>query len=131
MKTLDASEVRANELDELDSMVKNLEPESPLAFFIACLSAAVRSGDDLILGKPTELVSPSQAAKLLGISRTHLYKVLDSGELPCVAVGRDRRISLGDVEALLRVRDEASKRMAEGFAHLDVARDKARAELDF
>ena len=39
------------------------------------------------------LVSVSQASKLLSLSRSTLYSLMDKGELPYVKLGRARRIS--------------------------------------
>jgi excisionase family DNA binding protein len=45
-----------------------------------------------------DVLTPSKAAAILGVSRTHLYKILDAGVLPFHVVGeRDRRISMSDV----------------------------------
>lgn len=130
MKTLDATSVSPTDLDRLEGTLKSMEPDSALAFFLASVAAAVRDGSDVIAGKPTELVTPAQAAKLLGISRVHLYKVMDAGEIPFVSVGRDRRIALEDVKQLLTERDAASKSMAEQFARMATLRSAAIDALD-
>lgn len=130
MKTLDASAVNLIDLERLEEAVKVMDPDSSLTFFLASLAAAVRDGDDVIAGKPSDLVTPAQAAKLLGISRVHLYKVIDAGELPFVPVGRDRRVSLADVKALLDARDAASKSLAERFARTSGARRAALNSID-
>lgn len=130
MKTLDATTVNAQDLDRLDVAVKSMDPDSDLALFLASVAAAVRAGSDVIAGKPSEFLTPAQAAKLLGISRVHLYKVMDAGEVPFTQVGRDRRIALEDVKALLVERDAASTNMAERFARVSVAREAALDALD-
>lgn len=38
------------------------------------------------------LMTVSEAAKFLGISRSALYNIMDAGELPYVKLGRARRI---------------------------------------
>ncbi|MDU0479729.1 helix-turn-helix domain-containing protein [Staphylococcus chromogenes] len=50
-----------------------------------------------ILARDVELTT-SQAAELLGVSRPHIVKLLDTGELPGRKVGSHRRLRLGDVE---------------------------------
>lgn len=125
MKTLDASTVARDDLDRLESTLKAMTPDSELAFFLAAVAAAVRDGSDVIAGKPSDLVTPAQAAKLLGVSRVHLYKVMDAGDLPFVSVGRDRRVALSDVKELLEVRDRASKELAERFARASAVRQRA------
>jgi excisionase family DNA binding protein len=125
MKTLDASTVDQQDLQRLEDTVKSMPQDSELAFFLAAIAAAVRDGSDLIAGKPSDLVTPAQAAKLLGISRVHLYKIMDAGEISSVSVGRDRRLALSDVKALLEERDAAGKEMAERFARTTATREAA------
>lgn len=85
---------------------------------IEVLTETLRSGRDVIVAGADELVTPSQAAKILGVSRTHLYKVLDAGALPFSVVGsRDRRIAMSDLRAYV-ARAEELRRVA--------ARDTAR-----
>ncbi|MFC6697035.1 helix-turn-helix domain-containing protein [Nocardioides daphniae] len=130
MKTLDASTVHADDLDRLEDTLKTMQPDSELAFFLAALAAAVRDGSDIIAGREADLVTPAQAAKLLGISRVHLYKVMDAGDIPFVQVGRDRRLALGDVKTLLNERNAASKELAERLARTSDARAAALDSLD-
>jgi len=49
-----------------------------------------------ILPSATEMTTQA-AADLLGCSRPHLFKLLDSGEIPFVKVGRHRRIKYEDL----------------------------------
>lgn len=50
----------------------------------------------------TDLISTGQAAALLGSSRQHVVDLCDSGRLPCVRVGKHRRLERTTVEAFLR-----------------------------
>jgi len=45
-------------------------------------------------------VNLEEAARSLGISRTSLYRLLRSGDLPSAKIGRSRRVRPIDVEAL-------------------------------
>jgi excisionase family DNA binding protein len=47
------------------------------------------------------LLSPLDAASLLGIGRTTLYKLLAEGTLPSVQIGRCRRIRRTDLDAFV------------------------------
>ncbi len=46
-------------------------------------------------------VSPAEAARLAGISRSSLYKLLSSGDLPSFKLGKRRLIRVDDLDALL------------------------------
>lgn len=41
---------------------------------------------------PKLAYTPAEAADLLGVTRQHLYRFLNSGELPSFYLGRSRRI---------------------------------------
>jgi excisionase family DNA binding protein len=43
---------------------------------------------------------PAEAAELLGISRKHLYTLINSGELRSTTIGRARRIPRTELERL-------------------------------
>lgn len=48
------------------------------------------------------LLSPTDAARLLGCGRTHLYGMLNRGELRSILVGRLRRIPRTEIEAYIQ-----------------------------
>jgi len=50
----------------------------------------------------TLLLSPSDAARLLGCGRTYLYAMLRRGELRSIRVGRLRRIPRTEIEAYIK-----------------------------
>lgn len=74
-------------------------------------------------------LSHNAAAKRLGMSRTHLYKLLDDGEIPSHRVGRDRRILVRDLVTFQIARDESRRRLAADFNHRDAVDARAAAEL--
>jgi|HubBroStandDraft_4_1064222.scaffolds.fasta_scaffold00009_19 excisionase family DNA binding protein len=47
------------------------------------------------------LLTVSQAATVLNIGRTLLYRLMDQGELGYVKIGRTRRIRTADIDALV------------------------------
>jgi excisionase family DNA binding protein len=47
------------------------------------------------------LLTVEQAAKLLGIGRSHIYQLISKGQLETVRLGRCRRIRPEAVEALV------------------------------
>ena len=52
--------------------------------------------------KAMELLTVLEAAKLLKLDRTTLYKLIKSGEIPAVRVGTQWRIPLEEVEIKIR-----------------------------
>ncbi|MTD12886.1 excisionase family DNA-binding protein [Nakamurella sp. YIM 132087] len=84
----------------------------------------MRSGQDLTFSADDTQLTPAQAAKILGMSRGHLYKLLDSGIIPSTHVGRDRRLKLSEVGEYAKSRQRDQALLAERFAHAD--RDRQR-----
>jgi excisionase family DNA binding protein len=115
MKTLPTDGIPAEQIDVLDEFAATgVGPEMRdlLQSVIHCL----RAGDDLAAISPEMDFRPSQAAERLGMSRTHLYKLLDQGEIMFHRVGRDRRIKLRDLVAFEERRQRDRRELAERFA---------------
>jgi len=55
------------------------------------------SGADVIIEPKATFLSTGEAAERLGMSRSYLLKLLESGEIPFTRVGTHRRIHLSDV----------------------------------
>jgi excisionase family DNA binding protein len=121
METISARHVDRHELDQLDELAASFSDPS-LRAAVSSLVCTVRSGVDAVVAAKEEYVTPSEAAKLLGMSRGHLYKVLDAGVLPSINVGRDRRVAINDVLQFQSNRREDKRRLAERFAHADINR---------
>ncbi len=66
-------------------------------------------GRAVVLVPENQQLTTQRAADLLGFSRPHLVKLLESGELPYHKVGTHRRIHLKDVIAYQKRRDSARK----------------------
>jgi excisionase family DNA binding protein len=47
------------------------------------------------------LFTPIQAAKIMGISRSHVYTLMDQGRLESVNIGRCRRITANQIEKFI------------------------------
>lgn len=54
-------------------------------------------GEGVVVGSLETLLTTSQAADMLGVSRTYLVQLLEAGELPCEFRGTHRRIRLGEL----------------------------------
>jgi excisionase family DNA binding protein len=51
-------------------------------------------------------VSPSEAARLIGVGRTRLYELIRNRELPSFTLGRRRLIRVAAIEAWLSNKEE-------------------------
>lgn len=73
-------------------------------------------GEGVVVGSLETLLTTSQAAQMLGVSRTYLVQLLEAGELPCEFRGTHRRIRLGEIvkfsEAFTRRRRAALDEVA-------------------
>ncbi len=45
--------------------------------------------------------SPGEAAEALGVSRQHIYNLMNAGQLRSVSFGRSRRIAASELERVL------------------------------
>lgn len=77
--------------------------------------AAMRAGDAVSVVALRREVTTGEAARILGISRQHVVRLIDAGKLPArvTRAGRHRRVSTAD---LLRIKEKRE---------LDVARADA------
>lgn len=114
MKTLMTSNVPIEQLDALEQYASGAPME--LRELLLSLSHCVRDGDELVVIDASRTVTPSQAAGRLGMSRSHLYKLLDRGEIPYHHVGRDRRIRMQDIIEFEEQRQRDRRELAERFA---------------
>lgn len=122
------SRVTQHELTQLDTFAESLD-EGDLRSLLTTLATALRGGDDVALMSIDAEYTPSQVAKRLRMSRTHLYKLLDSGQIPSHHVGRDRRIRGRDILGFEQQRQAERRTLAEGFAKAEAIRRAAVDEL--
>ncbi|MBW4030116.1 MAG: helix-turn-helix domain-containing protein [Acidobacteria bacterium] len=47
------------------------------------------------------LVTVSEAGRVLAISRSKVYELMDAGDIPSVCIGRSRRIRVSDLESFV------------------------------
>lgn len=96
---------------------------------LARLAMDLSQGRDVVLLPASEEISPAAAARILGMSRPHLCKLLDAGAIPHTRVGRDRRINVEDVSEFLRKRELARCELAERVARNGTERSELVARL--
>jgi len=97
---------------------------APLYGLLQNLVSVLQEGRSLVVMPEEKQLTTQQAGELLGMSRPYIIRLLDAGEMPCILVGRHRRISLRDVLAYAKRRAEARR------AALDrMARDAYEAGL--
>ena len=130
---LDVLEVEPSAVDEqtlasLSEFVDGLE-ESALRDLLFALTGSLTSGNTVALLDVDADYTPAQVAQRLRMSRTHLYKLLDSGQIPSHRVGRDRRVSGRDIVSFERHRQEERRALAERFANAEAIRRGAVGEL--
>lgn len=114
MKLISTSPMPDARIDELTSLAHDASPE--LQDVLTSLAASLREGDDVVAFEVDETLTPNQAAQRLGMSRTHLYKLLDDGTIASHRVGRDRRIAARDLLTFSAQRDADRRELAERFA---------------
>lgn len=128
IREVDAANVATEQLDALREFASTLD-KSDLRDLLLGLTQCVEAGADVALVGIDSELTPNQVAARLKMSRTHLYKLLDSGAIASHRVGRDRRIAFADVVAFERKRQRDRRELAERFAHADVDRSAAIDEL--
>lgn len=99
----------------VDDNIRVTIPESVLGFLTELL-------DNLGMGKAVSILpveselSTQQAADILNVSRPHLVKMLEEGEIPYHTVGKHRRIYTRDLMEYKSKRDEERERLLDELA---------------
>jgi excisionase family DNA binding protein len=127
MQTIETSNITAEQLAALDVYAQSAGPE--LRHALLSVVRCVRDGAKLAVVDSNETLTPNDAAKRLGMSRTHLYKLLDCGEIPFDHVGRDRRIRVHDLLDFEACRQRDRHELAQRFAAQRKTREGAIDEL--
>lgn len=85
---------------KIDGYKKALEvPKSAVNMFFKILESMAEGNTFAVFIADDNDVSTQQAADILGVSRPHLVKLLESGEIPFFKTGTHRRIDIQDVIA--------------------------------
>ncbi len=59
--------------------------------------------------RPQRLIDPVQAAEYLGVSRSKIYEMIASGELPVVRSGRSTLLDKDDLDGWIKTHKEHGK----------------------
>jgi excisionase family DNA binding protein len=71
------------------------------------------SGAEVLVQPKRTLLTTGEAAERLGMSRSYLLRLLESGQIPYTTVGSHRRIQLSDVVSYGRERDRRRREQLE------------------
>lgn len=127
MEPITTTAIPTSQLDALDEYADTAPVQ--LQELLQRLAHHLRAGDDIVACDSDAALTPNQAAKLLRMSRTHLYKLLDDGVIPSYRVGRDRRIRVTSLIEFDEARAHDQRELAERFAHQKQTRDAVIDEL--
>ena len=116
--TLSSKDANSTSLRDIENALVHL-PQGELHNALCKMADSLQSGQDVIIAAEQEEISPAQAARILGVSRAHFYKILDTGAIPFRVVGaRDRRIAMADIKVYLHRTEELRRVNSKQAAHL-------------
>lgn len=95
---------------------ESLELPDRLADLLDDVAEALAEGSDVSVIRNEALVTTTQAAKILGVSRPTLVRLLDQGEISYAQPGTHRRLKLTDVLAYREERERRSEELHRAMA---------------
>lgn len=125
MPTFDVATIPKAEVEALDSFAHSTAGPELHDLIDAIIECIGHGASAISLDVENAELTPNQAAARLGMSRTHLYKLLDSGEIPSHRVGRDRRIRVIDLAEFESQRQRDRRELTERFANREQTRQGA------
>lgn len=100
----------------VDEHGKRTELPRPIYDLLVRVATALQEGKVISLVPETQELTTQAAANILGVSRPHLIKLVESGELPFHKVGAHRRIRLKDLMEYQRLRDRGRREALDEMA---------------
>ena len=85
---------------------KRMELPEPIFLLLKSIARNMQLGQSMVMLPDHQPLSSQEAADLLGVSRPHVVKLMESGQLPYHKAGTHRRIYLKDLAAYQAQRDE-------------------------
>ena len=128
MQTISTSGVPAEQIRHLEKFAE-AQPSPEMRDVLLSVVRCLQNGDQLAIVDDNATLTPNEVAERLGMSRTHLYKLLDRGEIVSHRVGRDRRILVRDLIPFEERRQRDRRELAERFAHQSATRSGAVDEI--
>ena len=111
LASLEAHSLTAGEISDLREVISKNE-DSKLAVLLGRIIDASQNGVDINLLSSEAEFSPNQASELLKMSRPHLLKFMDRGELPFHTVGTHKRIKMSDLLQFMEAREAGAEILA-------------------
>lgn len=90
---------------EFVSPNQRIELPDPLTDVMTRAAGLLAEGHNVVVMANDEMLTTQSAAKLLNVSRQHVVRLIDKGDLPATMVGSHRRIRAIDVENYRHARD--------------------------
>ena len=128
--TLAVDSVDPMELDQVNALAATLPQGSPVAVLLQGVVRAVARGSDVTLFDSDSEITPNEAAKLLHMSRPHLLKFMDRGELEFHRVGSHRRIRMSHLLDFIDRRERANADIAHAFGNHAAIANHVRDETN-
>lgn len=100
----------------VDEHGNRTELPRPIYDLLVRVATALQEGKVISLVPETQELTTQAAANILGVSRPHLIKLVESGELPFHKVGAHRRIRLKDLMEYQRLRDRGRREALDEMA---------------
>lgn len=112
-----ADDVSTDDRRQLEAFINETDQGSPVALLLQRILSSVARGSDIEMFADDAELSPKQAADLLKMSRPHLLKFMDRGDLPYHRVGSHRRITMSDLIQFADEREAGAQIVADALGN--------------
>lgn len=116
---LAAGDVSVADRQRLEALISETEQGSPVALLLQRVLSSVSRGSAIDMFADDAELSPNQAADLLKMSRPHLLKFMDRGDLPFRLVGSHRRVVMSDLVQFAAEREAGAQIVADALGGAD------------
>ena len=123
---IEAHAVDPTELSKVSDVAATLPQGSPLAVLLQYVVSGLARGVDVTVFESDAELTPNEAADLLHMSRPHLLKFLDGGELDFHRVGTHRRIRMSDLMDFIDRRERAKAAIAHALGNTAAINNQLR-----